>query len=161
MMVTELKQFEFELATQDDDLVPVSSLLDKNKILVLFFYPKDSTSGCTKEAEDFNSLLDNFKQLGVSVAGISKDSVKSHIKFAEKLDLKYPLFADVEQSVCHMFDVMKEKSMYGRTYMGVERSTFVLSNDLSIIKEWRGVKVPNHAQSVLDYVSDYLSNNSE
>ena len=71
-MVTELKQFEFELATQDDDLVSVSSLLDKNKILVLFFYPKDSTSGCTKEAEDFNSLLNNFNQLGVSVAGISK-----------------------------------------------------------------------------------------
>jgi thioredoxin-dependent peroxiredoxin len=117
---------------------------------VLFFYPKDDTSGCTIEAQDFSRLAPDFAALGVGLVGISPDSLKSHAKFREKQELTVPLAADVERNAIEAFGVWKEKSMYGRKYMGVERSTFLIGGDGRIAKAWRQVSVPGHAQEVLD-----------
>ena len=117
--------------------------------LVLYFYPKDSTPGCTTEGIDFNALLPEFKQLGASVMGVSRDSVKSHDNFCAKQGFEFPLVSDADEVLCQAFGVIKEKNMYGRKVLGIERSTFLLSPDGRIAQEWRGVKVPGHAQSVL------------
>jgi peroxiredoxin Q/BCP len=121
----------------------------KGKKLALYFYPKDDTSGCTKEAIEFNGLRDKFKAAGAAVVGLSPDSVKAHDKFRDKYELKFPLAADEEKSVLNAFGVWVEKSMYGRKYMGVERSTFLIGADGRIAKIWRKVKVPGHAEAVL------------
>ncbi len=120
------------------------------KPLVLFFYPKDDTSGCTKEAVAFTSLLDEFGKIGASVLGISKDSVKKHEKFVAKHALGMPLLSDEEGDMCERYGVWKEKSMYGKTYMGIERSTFLIGPDGTIRTAWRKVKVPGHADAVLE-----------
>lgn len=118
--------------------------------LVLYFYPKDSTPGCTTEGLDFNALLPKFKKLGASVLGVSRDSVKSHDNFCAKQGFKFPLVSDADEKLCQAFDVIHEKNMYGRKVLGVVRSTFLISPDGRIAQEWRGVKVPGHAEAVLE-----------
>ena len=118
--------------------------------LVLYFYPKDSTPGCTTEGLDFNALLPQFRELGAEVLGVSRDSVKSHDNFCAKQGFDFALVSDGDEALCRAFDVIHEKNMYGRKVLGVVRSTFLLSPDSRIAREWRGVKVPGHAQAVLD-----------
>ena len=117
--------------------------------LVIYFYPKDDTSGCTREAQDFTALMPEFAKADTAVVGISKDSVKSHEKFAGKYDLAVTLGADSDGSVCEAFGTWVEKSMYGRKYMGIERATFLIGKDGRIAQIWNKVKVPGHAESVL------------
>ena len=117
--------------------------------LVLYFYPKDDTPGCTTEAQDFTALAADFATAGAVVLGISKDSVKRHAKFIAKYDLAVQLGADESGAVCEAFGVWVEKSMYGRSYMGIERSTFLIAADGLIAQIWRKVKVKNHAAEVL------------
>jgi peroxiredoxin Q/BCP len=118
--------------------------------VVLFFYPKDDTSGCTKESIAFSGLKEEFDKLGVKVFGISKDPIKSHDKFIAKHELTVPLLSDEGSDVCETYDVWKEKSMYGKTFWGIERSTFLIDGEGRIAREWRKVKVPGHAEEVLD-----------
>ncbi|EEX15670.1 antioxidant, AhpC/Tsa family [Citreicella sp. SE45] len=117
--------------------------------VVLFFYPRDDTSGCTVENLDFTALLPEFEAAGVKVFGISKDSMASHEKFMAKKSLTVPLLSDETDNVCEAYGVWKEKKMYGKTFMGIERSTFLIDGDGRIAKEWRKVKVPDHAAEVL------------
>ncbi len=118
--------------------------------LVLYFYPKDRTPGCTTEGLDFNALLPKFKKLNATVLGVSRDSVKSHDNFCAKQGFRFPLVSDADEALCKAFDVIHEKNMYGRKVLGVVRSTFLISPDGHIAQAWRGVKVPGHAQAVLD-----------
>ena len=118
--------------------------------VVLFFYPRDNTSGCTKEAQAFSALQSSFKKIGVEIVGISKDSVKSHDKFIEKQKLTVPLLSDEHSDVCEKFGVWKEKSMYGKTYFGIERSTFLINGEGNVVKEWRKVKTTGHAEDVFE-----------
>ncbi len=118
--------------------------------LVLYFYPKDSTPGCTTEGLDFDALLPGFHALGADVLGVSRDSVKSHDNFCAKQGFRFPLVSDPDEALCRAFDVIHEKNMYGRKVMGVVRSTFLISPDQRLVREWRGVKVAGHAQAVLD-----------
>ncbi len=122
------------------------------RVLVLYFYPKDDTTGCTKEAQEFSALASDFAKVGANVVGISKDSVKSHAKFSGKYDLKIMLGSDVDGAVCEAFGVWVEKSMYGRNYMGIERATFLIDADGIIVRTWRKVKVAGHAADVLEAV---------
>jgi peroxiredoxin Q/BCP len=119
------------------------------KKLVLYFYPKDNTSGCTKEGEAFRDLYPAFKKAGTLVVGVSPDSVASHEKFKAKFSFPFELLADEDHSLCELFEVYKEKSMYGRKHMGVERSTFLIDEEGVLRQEWRKVKVPGHADEVL------------
>jgi peroxiredoxin Q/BCP len=118
--------------------------------LVIYFYPKDMTSGCTRESQDFRDLHAAFGKAGTRVVGVSRDSVSSHDKFAAKEALPFPLLADTEERLCKLFDVIKPKSLYGRKYLGVERSTFLLDGSGRVRQEWRKVKVPGHAEEVLE-----------
>ena len=118
--------------------------------LVIYFYPRDLTSGCTREAQDFRDLHGAFRKAGVEVVGVSRDSVASHEKFAAKETLPFPLLADTDERLCKLFDVIKPKSLYGRKYLGVERSTFLLDGSGRLRQEWRKVKVPGHAEAVLE-----------
>lgn len=121
--------------------------LRKNKT-VLYFYPKDNTSGCTKEACDFRDNMNRLTSLA-QVIGVSPDGISSHIKFQQKQNLNFALVADIEHQLAEKYGVWKEKSMYGRKYMGIERSTFILDEHGNILKEWRKVKVPGHVDEVL------------
>ncbi|SBV35901.1 putative peroxiredoxin YgaF [uncultured Stenotrophomonas sp.] len=118
--------------------------------LVLYFYPKDSTPGCTTEGIDFNALLPTFKGAGAQVFGVSRDSVKSHDNFCAKQGFGFPLISDADEALCTAFDVIRMKNMYGRQVRGIERSTFLISPDGTLVQEWRKVKVAGHAQAVLD-----------
>ncbi|KRA21063.1 MULTISPECIES: peroxiredoxin [unclassified Lysobacter] len=118
--------------------------------LVLYFYPKDSTPGCTTEGLDFNALLPKFKKLGATVLGVSRDSLKSHQNFCAKQGFKFDLISDKDEALCQAFGVIKEKSLYGRKYIGIERSTFLIDPKGVIAQSWRPVKVSGHAQAVLD-----------
>lgn len=120
------------------------------KTLVLFFYPRDNTSGCTKEAIGFSEAKLEFEKKGAVVVGVSKDSVKSHDKFVSKHNLSVPLISDEHGSLCEDYGVWKEKSMYGKTYMGIERSTFIIDKNGTVTHEWRKVKVPGHVDAVLE-----------
>lgn len=120
--------------------------------LVVYFYPKDHTAGCTTEGLDFNALLPEFQALGYTVVGISRDSVKTHQNFCAKQGFQFELLSDTDESVCKQFDVLKLKKLYGKEHLGIERSTFVLNANGEIAHEWRKVKVANHAQEVLDTV---------
>ena len=122
------------------------------KTVVLYFYPKDNTSGCTTEALDFTALNDEFTKAGAVVIGVSPDPVKAHDKFIAKHDLGVILASDEDKSVLEAYGVWKEKSMYGRTYMGVERSTFLIDGSGKIVRIWRKVKVKGHAQAVIEAV---------
>ena len=118
--------------------------------LVLYFYPKDDTSGCTREAQDFTALAPKFAAAGVKVIGVSRDPIKKHEKFIGKYDLTVPLVSDEDGRISDAFGTWVEKSMYGRKYMGMERATFFIGADGKVLKAWRKVKVPGHAQEVLD-----------
>ena len=117
--------------------------------LVLYFYPKDDTSGCTREAQDFTALASEFKRAGVKVVGVSRDPMKSHEKFIGKYDLAVPLASDEDGRISEAFGTWVEKSMYGRKYMGMERATYLIGADGKVLRAWRKVKVPGHAQEVL------------
>ena len=117
--------------------------------VVLYFYPKDDTSGCTREAQDFTALASDFKAAGVRVIGVSRDPMKRHDKFIAKYDLAVPLVADEDGRISDAFGTWVEKSMYGRKYMGMERATFLIAADGRIVRQWRKVKVPGHAAEVL------------
>ena len=117
--------------------------------LVLYFYPKDDTSGCTKEAQDFTELAGDFAKAGVKVVGLSRDPMKKHDKFIAKYDLKVPLASDEDGAISDAFGTWVEKSMYGRKYMGMERATYLIGKDGRVVKAWRKVKVPGHAADVL------------
>ncbi|PPT78378.1 peroxiredoxin [Xanthomonas arboricola pv. populi] len=119
------------------------------KWLVLYFYPKDSTPGCTTEGVDFNALLPQFTQAGAVVLGVSRDSVKSHDNFCAKQGFTFPLVSDGDEALCRAFDVIKEKNMYGKQVLGIERSTFLLSPEGVVVQAWRKVKVAGHADAVL------------
>ena len=122
--------------------------------LVLYFYPKDNTPGCTAEAGDFRDLHGQFRRLGCDIYGISRDSIKSHEGFKAKLGLPFELLSDEDETVCKLFSVIKLKNMYGKQVRGIERSTFVIDGAGMLRREWRGVKVPGHVQEVLDFVSN-------
>jgi peroxiredoxin Q/BCP len=124
----------------------------RSKSLVIYFYPKDSTPGCTTEAQQFRDLYDEFQEAGSELVGISRDSIKSHEGFKTKFTLPFALLSDEEEMVCNLFGVLKKKLMYGKTVHGIERSTFVLDSKGIIRKEWRGLKADGHADEVLDFV---------
>ena len=126
----------------------------KGHKLVLYFYPKDDTSGCTREAQDFTALAPEFEKAGAWILGVSKDDVASHAKFAKKYDLKVKLASDLDGSACEAFGVWGEKSLYGRRYMGIERATFLIDRDGTVARIWRKVKVAGHAEAVLAAARD-------
>lgn len=122
----------------------------KGHWLVLYFYPKDSTPGCTTEGIDFNALLPKFRKLDATVLGVSRDSIRSHQNFCAKQGFKFDLVSDADEKLCNAFGVIKPKKLYGREYVGVERSTFLIDPKGVIVQSWRPVKVPGHAQAVHD-----------
>ena len=124
----------------------------KGRIVVLYFYPKDNTPGCTTEGQNFRDLHPEFQNAGADVYGISRDSMKSHESFRTKMSFPFDLLSDAEESACKAFDVIKMKNMYGKKVRGIERSTFVIDGKGVVRREWRGLKVPGHVQEVLDYV---------
>ncbi len=121
-------------------------------VLVLYFYPKDNTPGCTTESAGFRDAHAQFVKARAMVAGVSRDSLKSHESFKSKLELPFELISDPDEALCELFGVMKMKNMYGKQVRGIERSTFVIGADGSLLREWRGVKVPNHVQEVLAFI---------
>jgi len=141
---------DFTLPTDGGGEMTLSSM--RGKKVVLYFYPKDDTSGCTKEACDFREKISEFEKAGAVVLGMSPDGVKKHDKFKAKYDLPFSLIADEEKTALQAYGVWVEKSMYGRKYMGVERTTFLIDADGSIQSVWRKVKVPGHVDAVLDAV---------
>ena len=136
----------------DKDTVISSSDLAGKK-LVIYFYPKDDTPGCTKEALEFSNLKNDFDKKNVNIIGVSKDSVEKHQKFISKHNLSLKLASDEDLQICETFKVWVEKSMYGKTYMGIERSTFLFDENLQLIQSWRKVKVKGHAEEVLNSIN--------
>jgi thioredoxin-dependent peroxiredoxin len=126
----------------------------KGKALVVYFYPKDNTPGCTQEGQDFRDLYPKFRKAGAEIVGISRDSVRSHENFAAKFEFPFALLSDTDEAACGAFDVIREKSLYGRKYLGVDRSTFLFDAKGVLRRIWRGVKVKNHAQEVLEAIAD-------
>jgi peroxiredoxin Q/BCP len=141
---------EFELPATGTQRFLLSAF--KGHPFVLYFYPRDDTPGCTDEGAQFRDLHPEFRKARTAVFGISRDSIQSHEKFKRKMGFPFELLSDAEEKACGIFGVMKMKNMYGRQVRGIERSTFVIDRDGRIAREWRGVKVPGHAQDVLDYV---------
>ena len=120
--------------------------------VVLYFYPKDNTPGCTTEGAAFRDLHDRFADAGAVIVGVSRDTVKSHQSFSTKMGFQFPLLADVDEKLCAQFGVIKMKNMYGKQVRGIERSTFVIDVSGKLVREWRGLKVPGHVDEVLEYV---------
>lgn len=143
---------DFTSAATDGKSVQLKSL--RGKKVVLYFYPKDSTPGCTTEGQDFRDLHAKFKRAGAVILGASRDSLPSHEKFKEKLKLPFDLLSDPDEKLCRQFDVIREKSLYGRKFLGVERSTFLIDEKGKLREEWRKVKVKGHAQEVLEAVKN-------
>ena len=143
---------ELRLEMTGEKILKSSDL--KGKKLVLYFYPKDNTPGCTTESIEFQGLKDKFEKLNTKILGISRDSIKSHEKFKDKYDFSFDLISDESEEICKAFDVIKEKNMYGKKYLGIERSTFLIDEDNILIAEWRKVKAKGHAQIVLDHIAD-------
>lgn len=146
-----------QTAITDFALPATSGLIFKlseniGKHLVIYFYPKDNTPGCTTEAQQFRDLYPKFQQAHCQIVGVSRDSLKSHENFKQKFMLPFELLSDTDEAVCNLFGVMKLKNMYGKQVRGIERSTFVFDQVGQLRHEWRGVKVPDHAQQVLDFV---------
>jgi peroxiredoxin Q/BCP len=137
-------------ASQGD--VSLSAL--HGKAVVLFFYPKDNTPGCTTEAQGFRDHYAEFQKLGCEIIGISRDSLKSHANFTDKQNLPFSLISDTDEAVCTLFGVIKMKNMYGKQVRGIERSTFLVGPDGTLLREWRGVKVPGHVEQVLSAVRE-------
>ena len=145
-----LKVPDFETASTGNKTLKLSASLGRP--LVLYFYPKDNTPGCTTEGQQFRDLHAQFAKLGCAVYGVSRDSIKSHENFRSKMDFPFDLLADPDEKLCSLFGVIKMKNMYGRQVRGIERSTFVIDSRGSVARQWRGVKVPGHAQEVLEFV---------
>ncbi len=124
----------------------------RGKNLVLYFYPKDNTPGCTTESIDFRDRYAEFQKAGAAIVGVSRDSLRSHENFARKLDLPFPLISDPEEALCNRFNVMKTKNRYGKIGRGIERSTFIIDRAGQLVKEWRGVKVSGHIEEILEAV---------
>ncbi|HKJ72197.1 MAG TPA: peroxiredoxin [Gammaproteobacteria bacterium] len=141
---------DFELAATRDESVRLSDL--RGRPLVLYFYPRDDTPGCTQEGQELRDLYDQFTALGAEVLGVSRDSLKSHGSFAAKHDFPFPLLADTEETVCNAYGVLKQKNMYGKQVMGIERSTFVIDGDGVVRHAHRKVKVDGHAAQVLEEI---------
>ena len=142
---------EFTIKTDTNDF---ELNLKNKKMTVVFFFPRANTSGCTKEAVEFSSLIEKFNNLDTRVIGVSKDTVEQQKKFRTKHNLKCELGSDYDGKICEMFSVWVEKSMYGKKYMGIQRSTFLIDQNCKILKAWPKVKVPNHATEVLDTIAD-------
>ncbi len=141
---------DFELPSTGDK--PFRLFSTKGKAVVLYFYPKDSTPGCTSEAQHFRDLYPEFEALGCQIYGISRDSLKSHENFKAKQNLPFELLSDKEEIACNLFGVIKMKQLYGKQVRGIERSTFVIDGGGVLRREWRGVKVAGHAQEVIDFI---------
>lgn len=130
------------------------SLKNAGGLTVLYFYPRDNTPGCTNQAKDFTRALPKFKKFRTRVVGVSQDTVESHEKFREKQGVGFTLVSDPEGELCNKFEVIQEKSLYGRKFMGIVRSTFLLDENGKVLKEWRKVKVPGHIEEVLQFLKD-------
>lgn len=141
---------QFKSASSSGDDFRLSDY--KGKKIVLYFYPKDNTPGCTTESVEFNELLSQFRKQNAEVIGVSRDSLKSHDKFICKFDFKFPLLSDEDEELCKLFDVIKEKNMYGKKVLGIERSTFVIDEDQKLVGEFRKVKAAGHAAEILKFV---------
>ncbi len=138
--------------TADSTGGPFKLSAHKGNAVVLYFYPKDNTPGCTTEGAQFRDLFAQFKKAGATIVGVSRDSMKSHEGFKAKMSFPFELISDPDEKLCDQFGVIKMKNMYGRKVRGIERSTFVIDRDGKLAKEWRGVKVPGHAEQVLEFV---------
>ncbi|MDC0857185.1 peroxiredoxin [Rickettsiales bacterium] len=145
--------FDFSLPGNANKIINLSEYKGKKNI-VLYFYPKDNTPGCTIEANDFNNKISDFAANDTIVIGVSADNVASHDKFIAKYELNFDLISDFDKELCSKLGVWVEKSMYGKKYMGIERSTFLLNKNQEIVKEWRKVKVKNHVEEVLGAVKN-------
>jgi peroxiredoxin Q/BCP len=141
---------DFELPSTSNKTFHLSAASGKN--LVIYFYPKDNTPGCTTEGQDFRDAYPEFTKLDCDIVGISRDSIKSHENFKMKMGFPFELLSDADETACKLFDVMKMKNMYGKQVRGIERSTFVVDAKGVLRKEWRGVKIPDHVQEVLEFV---------
>jgi len=141
----------FTCNVTSDNQISIKDL--RGKKVVLYFYPKDDTPGCTIESIEFNGLLEQFSEMNTLIFGISRDNLVSHEKFKQKYNFSFELISDENESVCNLFGVIKEKNLYGRKYLGIERSTFLIDEEGKLIAEWWKVKAKGHAQSVLDYIS--------
>ena len=144
-----LKNLSFQV--EENKVIKDSDLKDNTSII--YFYPKDDTPGCTKEAIEFSNYFEKLKKLGVKIIGVSKDSIEKHKKFKNKYNIKFDLASD-DGTLCNLFNVWVEKSMYGKKYMGIERSTFVIDKDLKIISVWRNVKVKGHVEEVYNFIEN-------
>ncbi|MBX3617100.1 peroxiredoxin [Nitrosomonas sp.] len=145
----------FKLPSTGGQDFNLSDHLGKN--VIIYFYPKDDTPGCTVEGQDFRDNWDAFNQKNCIIIGISRDSVKSHESFKSKMQFPFELLSDSDETACSLFDVMKMKNMYGKQVRGIERSTFVIDTQGILRKEWRGVKVPGHVREVLEYLTAHSS----
>ena len=150
-IMPENNTIDFSLPATSGAIFTAASALGKN--LVVFFYPKDDTPGCTTEAVQFRDLYTQFQQADCVIVGISRDSMKSHENFKKKFSLPFELLSDEDEKVCRQFDVIKEKNMYGKQVLGIERSTFVFDKTGTLRQEWRKLKADGHAQEVLDFIS--------
>ena len=144
-----LKNLSFQV--EENKVINDNDLKDNTSII--YFYPKDDTPGCTKEAIEFSDYFEKLKKLGVKIIGVSKDSIEKHKKFKNKYNIKFDLASD-DGTLCDLFNVWVEKSMYGKKYMGIERSTFVIDKDLKIISVWRNVKVKGHVEEVYNFIEN-------
>ena len=143
---------DFKGRITNDLIIKLSDYKGQN--IVIYFYPKDNTPGCTKEGEDFRNYFEDFKKNNTIIIGVSRDSVASHDKFTCKYNFPFKLISDEDEKVCKLFDVIKEKNMYGRKYMGIERSTFLINHEGTLVNEWRKVKVKGHVEQVLEALNE-------
>jgi thioredoxin-dependent peroxiredoxin len=150
-LMSENKVADFSLPATGNQTFTLSGA--RGKHLVIYFYPKDNTPGCTAEAQQFRDLYAKFKKANCEVVGISRDSIKSHENFKAKFTLPFALLSDADETACNLFGVIKQKNMYGKQVRGIERSTFVIDKDGMLRHEWRGLKADGHAQEVLDFVT--------
>jgi len=142
---------DFSLPATDGQTFTLSDA--RGKHLVIYFYPRDNTPGCTTEAQQFRDLYAQFKKINCEVVGVSRDSIQSHENFKAKFTLPFALLSDTDETACNLFGVMKQKNMYGKQVRGIERSTFVFDKEGRLRHEWRGLKADGHAQEVLDFVT--------
>ncbi|MDE3022377.1 MAG: peroxiredoxin [Pseudomonadota bacterium] len=141
---------DFELPATGGKTFRLSAI--RPQTLILYFYPKDATPGCTTEAEQFREFAEDFRKANCIIAGISRDTLASHEKFRTRLNLPFDLLSDTDESVCNLFGVIRMKNMYGKQVRGIERSTFIIRPDGKIAHAWRGVKVPGHALEVMEFI---------
>jgi len=147
-----MKIKNFELESTSAGKKKLSDFLEKN--LILYFYPKDMTPGCTTESIEFNENITKIRRAGWDVVGVSRDSLKSHEKFIEKYSFKFHLISDPDEKICKIFDVIKEKSLYGRKYMGIDRSTFLIDRKSKLLGFWNNVKVKGHVDEVIEKIKE-------